>query len=500
MPTVADLDFGDDVAEFDLNLASYFIETDIYKRIVAGKTFLVTGRKGAGKTALLTYAEKRPPAGTLVLKVEASHTTYVRIQQSVEEVNGDLATLDTSFKHAWLFSTLMALADHVTKEPRLALDRDAQLVHRFAREHLNYVESDKISAIGNYVVDWFLNAKKVSIPTIVEFEREVGRGMSRLVFDEHHIMRGIKSAVSTIKKAGPGQVLLFFDKLDERWDGGPIYIAFLQGLLLAIRELRAANVDLRPVVLLRDDIYRKVTETFQHVDHFRNATERIRWDEDQLVDLLAARIRESLRSGGYPLHRQMNSQELWELAFVPTLPDRRPYPSTAYLVDRTLARPRDIILLANHARRQARSDASVIGVEDIRAAEQKYSEEKYDDLVAELSTEFPGNRDIFEHFRGLTFGRTMADLKALCGTIIDAEHTKHDWLPSTDRALIEWLYEVGFLSYTVQGGALRGTRVVHSGVNDNPKELFKKGKVYVSPIFRKGLEMRDRARRQNKKS
>ena len=67
-----------------------------------------------------------------------------------------------------------------------------------------------------------------------------------------------------------------------------------------------------------------------------------------------------------------------------------------------------------------------------------------------------------------------------------------EWVPSDPLEFKRWLYRVGFLSFTKTGGALRGTRIVHSGIEREPDEFMNARKVVVSPIFRAALQMKDR--------
>jgi hypothetical protein len=45
-------------------------------------------------------------------------------------------------------------------------------------------------------------------------------------------------------------------------------------------------------------------------------------------------------------------------------------------------------------------------------------------------------------------------------------------------------------TFTTRGGILRGTRVVHSGVNADEKVILEQSRIYVSPIFRRALDMK----------
>lgn len=289
---------------------------------------------------------------------------------------------------------------------------------------------------------------------------------------------------------------VFFDKLDERWEASAGNIALVQGLLLAVRELKALNLQLHPVVLIRDDILRVATESFQHIDHFRMEIETITWNESGLVDLLAKRIRRALERKEYSLSTELKSNEYWNLVFEATVPFKKsPIPMTAWMVERTLARPRDLVLFANMALEQALSagrDVAPITKEHVKAVERKFSEQKYDDLVAELSVQWPGARNLLDVFRLQPSAFLVDELNDMIQEILTRPGLAPNWAPTDLLEFKKWLYRIGFLCFTKTGGSLRGTRIVHSGIEREPDEFMGARKVFVSPIFRAALQMRDR--------
>ncbi len=168
---------------------------------------------------------------------------------------------------------------------------------------------------------------------------------------------------------------------------------------------------------------------------------------------------------------------------------------TAWLIERTLARPRDLVLFANMALEQALSSGSIhtpITTEHVRAVERQFSDQKLGDLVAELSVEWPGSKGIFERFRLRPFSFSLEELDRFLAEILGTSEIE---IISSFRdvdSLKKWLYQVGFLCFTKKGGALRGTRVIHSGIERQADEFMAASKIFVSPIFRSALQMRDR--------
>ncbi|MBK6921175.1 MAG: hypothetical protein IPH07_27510 [Deltaproteobacteria bacterium] len=498
--SLRDVNFGKDTAEFDRDLARYFLATETYNRILAGKKSIIAGRKGSGKTALMNFFVADATPTQAVITLEASQATLLKIKQSIDRLGQDLADLDASFKHAWLFSAMLALAERVIAR-KFALTEDAQLVHKFAKEHLSYRNGDAISTVANYVISWFVHAKSISVGDIA-VEREVPAiAAHALVFDERTLLRLITSSARELNRRGE-TVYLFFDKLDERWEASRGNVALVQGLLLASRDLRALNLDLNPVVLIRDDILRVATEGFQHSDHFRMETEWIQWNEDSLLSLLAKRIAHSLRAANYAGFDALPPKDLWELVFEPSIPFKRvKIPMAAWLIERTLARPRDLVLFANLAIEQALSSGDThapIAKERVRAVERRFSEQKLDDLVAELSVEFPDAKIIFERFRLRPHTFATEELDVFLEDLVTDATLGLNWLPVDVADVKRWLYQIGFMCFSKIGGSLRGTRVIHSGIERQPGEFMIARKISVSPIFRSALQMRDRKHRDAK--
>jgi hypothetical protein len=494
--SLKDLDFGKDTAEFDKDLAEYFVTTSTYNRVLNGQRSIIAGRKGSGKTALMNYMRADAGPKQCVIALEASQATLLKIKQSVDQLGEDLADLDASFKHAWLFSIMLALSESVM-ESKFALSADAQRVHAFAKDHLAYRAPDRVAIVGNYILSWFINAKRISVGKI-SVERDIAASALPIAFDERTLLELIAASTRELNRRKK-EVYIFFDKLDERWEASTGNIALVQGLLLAVRELKAMRLDLHPVVLVRDDILRAATETFQHIDHFRMDIETISWNEASLADLLALRIKHSLVRKGYPIDPNLKPSGLWNLVFEPTVPFKKsPIPMAAWLIERTLARPRDLVLFANMALENALSSDSddvLIGKRHVKAVERNFSEQKYDDLIAELSVEWAGARALLETFRSRPSTFVASELDDLLTEILTKPGLAPDWTPESVEALKAWLYRIGFLCYTKAGGALRGTRVIHSGIEREADEFMTAQKVFVSPIFREALRMKDRRMR-----
>lgn len=480
------VDFGRDTAEFDQHLSEYFLETPTFQLVVDGQRSIVIGRKGTGKTALVKYmSEGERPSHEYILKIESSHATYVKIDENLRSFVSQVKNLDSSFKLGWLFTVVLALVERFTKETTLAVTKEERDLHKFALANLGYDPADPISAIAGYVTSWIKNLKSLG-PA-----HRASPAAREPSLDEPRLLQLIVGAVDRVTKKGK-RVYFLFDRLDERWDGSELYANFLQGLLLAIKDLRANCPRVCPVVFLRDDIFDEVTKGFQHIDHYRMEIEQIRWDERSLLEMAALRIASSMRRKG-DRFADGDAVALWRVVFPEDVPFKKnPIPSHAYMIERTLSRPRDIILFATKARDVALARRnSHVTAKDLTHAETDYSQTKLKDLFAECSYRYPGLDQVVQRFRRKTAGFDRDELRMLLLEIAEEVGPQVGWIPTNEIEFMKDLYSIGFLSYTTKGGILRGTRVVHSGINADPNVILEQARVFVSPIFRKALELRD---------
>ena len=486
---VRSINFGRDTAERDEHLADYFLQTSSYERVRSGSKSILIGRKGTGKTALLKYfVSKENTSQEYVIPIEATHATYTKIDETLKSFQTTAMNLDSSFKLGWLFTTLLSLVDRVTREAQVALDKDEATVYQYAVDHMEYTPSDPISSMATYAKDWVRNLKKIG-----PIERDTSSNSTPVTFDETRLLEMIRKLISKINSKQK-IVYLFYDKIDERWDGSELYIHFIQGLLLATHSLNELQLKLRPVVLLRDDIFEAATTDFQHIDHYRMDIERIAWDEESLVKLVALRIQNSLERQHWKYAGETDV-DMWHLLFEKEVPYKKsPIPVEAYMIERTLFRPRDIILFANYAKSKAEdSKHEIVNIDNLRKAEKQYSNDKYRDLQAEVSYRFPQIKLLLETFRRKTAG---FDNEAIRLHLLEAqEKYERDfgpWLQSADdKDILKLLYDIGFICYTEKGGVLRGTRVVNSASQPDAEAILDCSRVFISPIFRKALDVRD---------
>lgn len=176
---------------------------------------------------------------------------------------------------------------------------------------------------------------------------------------------------------------VILDRLDENWIDGAVKYQLVRALIEALKSLRRMS-DLKVAVALRSDLMEKIIyETrdlgFQS-EKYEDYVQRLTWTADDLKVLVNKRI-------NYLFRRKYNSENVFfESIFTDSVGRDK---SFAYILDRTLYRPRDVITFINLYLEQA-AGKNEVKKSDIQAAERVYSENRRQALIDEWRPVFPG--------------------------------------------------------------------------------------------------------------
>lgn len=372
--------FGRVDAESELGLPDFFVETPAYQDIENGQKLVVTGRKGAGKTAI--YATLLDRADRLWENVYASGVVFRDYPWDLHDAAAAGGGDATAERYAALWellilrelSKLVLQADHA-HGPRRARRR----LRRFVTRNWGSVSSDARQTFARSSYKLVLEPKFMGV-SLGSFQRDrVTREQlaARLPEVNQWLRRQLQMLLHP-----DALYFVLFDDLDGGYRADePAAHARLIGLLIAAREIRiwadSGELPMTPVIFLRSDIYA--------VLHFSNKNkiasdllERIVWsdkesDHASLKNLLVERIQATIGTG---------VAEPWEALFEnETLGGASLYESMASL---THLRPRDMIFLANKCLAKAKdAEAPRIGAYHISAAVPAYS----DYLLGEIADE-----------------------------------------------------------------------------------------------------------------
>jgi hypothetical protein len=472
------IDFGATAAERDGCLSYWFVETAFFRRVLSEDVALVVGPKGTGKSAIHRILNERqgllgqrdrdvfiPTSG---LQGPPDFSPIVRILSGADA---------DDYKSAWkLYIAVHVAQTLLSKRTLLSVDTDAirtllraaGVMPGVAGMPLGQWMAESLPALtatvscGGVPVTFGLQAPSVA--------HSANRAL-----DITELLRVEQEALD----AADRRARVLIDRVDEVSSGSA---GWIQARLRALEALMAAVVDLeayssiRPIVFMRDDLYRQLS--FVNKDHLTDRRVEIAWTDDDLVLLAARRLALSdvfrtwrgVVDNPSAIDLVAARDLLWSvLEVVGGLEPRVAISQLLDLARDSLGRvsPRDLIHLLSEAVRLRLEDIEERGVfsEDdallppkwILEASHIVSRHKVDDfLLGEFPHVWPliAGMECSESFR---FG--VASLEELAGLSSHAEFL----------AMLDFTYRIGFLKPADAKSVLRCTQVE------------------VAPLYRPGL-------------
>lgn len=389
------LDIGDVSAENEIRpLEGYFVETGQYYEARRGYARLIVGRKGAGKTAIF-YALRHSLGGghsRLVLDLKPEGHQFVRLREAV------LAKLSPGLQEAaltgfWMSILLGELAHRVVDDEYSWATRDP--ARRLRYDELVEVYKDFGPAEkGDFSQRLLYQVERLSRQDAQIEKKGAENAVAELLFRKD--IRVVRDAVTGYLEEKE-EVWLLLDNLDKGWPtrgASSEDIMIIRTLLECTRKLQRqlerSNVEFHVLVFLRNDIYEHLIE--ETPDKGKDTAVILDWaDAAAFKEMFRRRV---LASG--QLEGEFDS--IWGTIFAPAVGTRD---SFSYVAERTLMRPRDFLSFVHNAIEVAinRGHDKVLE-EDLRQAEEIYSEDSLRMIGFELQDVCPGVPDILYQFLG----------------------------------------------------------------------------------------------------
>jgi hypothetical protein len=214
------------------------------------------------------------------------------------------------------------------------------------------------------------------------------------------------------------------------------------GILEGTHALQTALPILRPLIFVRDNIFRAVAATDD--DYSRNTEGvfvRLHWPEHTLLNFVAKRIRLALKLD------EENDYRIWNRIAARTLSGLQGFRKCLNL---TLYRPRDLLSLLNETFLiAAQSGRKEIVEEDIAASAKVISRTRLVDLQKKYKTVFPALEPLSNAFTGAKSELTTEDVadivKAVVANPALSATVKQDLALLDTPHIIKTLYGVGFV-------------------------------------------------------
>jgi hypothetical protein len=445
-----DLTFGQRVAEEEGEaLASYFVETDHWRRLYSGDVDVIYGPKGAGKSALYSLLLRREKdlLDRRIILVPAENP---RGAPAFRDLVADPPMSEREFVALWklYFATLLSDAFDTL---RLGGTAAVELRDALAQEGLvRNKRSLQATLQGAYAY-----VRRFFRPTAVETGLQLdpisqmpSAITGKIVFGEPALdeaKRGFRSVdallqlCSDVLVESDFTVWLLLDRLD---------VAFAESPLLeqnALRALFKVYLDLltheriRLKIFLRTDIWRRISEGgFREASHItRHMT--IDWNRTSLLNLVIRRTTQNVRVMQFynttpeDVLETSATQETFLYRFCPDQVDVGPNkPSTFdWLLSRTRDAsqsnaPRELIHMLNSLRNQQVRRLEVGEPEP--DGERLFARPVFKDALPEVShvrleqtlyAEYPQLRALVEKLRGQKASQTTRSLAVLWGVTED---------------------------------------------------------------------------------
>jgi hypothetical protein len=354
------IDFGKVSAERDDLLHHYFFDNGVLHSVIESpSSFLVLGRKGAGKTAVFRYLTENPK--------QFIRPDDVLVALSFEDYNWNVHALLTNeskaesmiYKQSWKF---VILVEAVKGLCQWHSNRNKKLPQRLAaaQKLLEKLFDSPVPSIYQIVGRKLLSLSGLKLPS-GGFDLEEGRLDSitmqagEITFDQvekdsglrSHLSQNIENIIAVLEKSltfesGWPRVFVCFDRVDEAWDEDSFESSrrVIAGLVSAADAVTTQyKGDLRPIIFLREDIFDVLS--INDANKLReDCGKLLHWNLESLTKLALKRANYFGASADQPPFADIDSM------FDKTEMRQRSRPSS-YIVRRTMMRPRDLISILN---------------------------------------------------------------------------------------------------------------------------------------------------------
>jgi hypothetical protein len=459
------IDLGRLDADADHKLADYFVTTEHAKVALSGRRTLFLGRKGSGKTALFLqlprlYQESGRRLG--VVQVTPDQYAWAALKEYQEQ--GILA--EQAHTNAWRLTLGIETAAYLLA----AEDIDWSLPAEGALDRLRKFMSDNY---GDFRPDLLRTArsliKGVRSFNLTAFGFGVGaaRDIDAITVTPAAIDALFELLNIVLQEYG---LVILLDRLDDSWDGSAESKTLLVGLLKAAKDLNdrlGLNEDdagLSVIVFLRSDIYDALQ--FDDKDKHRPTEDHITWSTTELREMVGRRM-----------PPDVEVSDLFEVGEM-----RGSIAPFNYILKRTFLRPREVLQFLEECRREAGYSVTEISKDDIRAAEDRYSHWKVDDLKQEFRKVYPFFDFLIDAFRNElhrydSFAEVEEMLKAKIPSVVQELGFQR---------ILDILYEASVIGVRVSNAG--SPRFKSEKVNST---LPGEGAVYVHQSLLKGLNVRE---------
>lgn len=444
VPALERLDLGDPVAENEEEtLGSYFVRTGTFSEITSGKTVLIAGRKGSGKTAafLRAAAEFRGRGHHLVCTIQPQGFDFeglIHVVKRFESGGSGAYVVESLWKY--LITTEIALAIHQDLSAReiATLSHDVELpMLTFLGRYSATIEPDfsvrletALRAVGS----------SGAAASVEDGRRRISEALHAGPILE--LNERIRPILRTFHR-----VVVLIDNLDKGWErtaDTERLARILTGLLSASRHLTESlskggigrlggGPHVAVIPFIRSDILERLSPAVRERDKL--PVVRLQWDDAHL-------LRRIVEQRGVESLRIASPEEFWSTVFATRLVDE----SVPEMVLRcVIPRPRDILVFCKCAVLVARDRGhGLIEEEDLQEARLQYSNFAIDALRVESAASEYSVDELFVQMLGMS---RIVDENEIVAAV-----ARGGLLEPRARDVLRQLVEMSFVGYEIEVG------------------------------------------------
>ena len=291
---LSDLSFGERVAENEsAKLAEYFVKTEQWNSLLAGKVDVIFGSKGAGKSALYTLLMNENgnllQEGIVLLSAEKPTGQTV-----FSDITSAPPTSESEFVSLWKIYLCQLITDWLMSNDKC--EGDAEIVSMHLIDAGLLEDDNTLRKLVNRAKSF---AKKlVSIDSLEGGVSLEGGINGKITFKEPSVKEqknGYRSIDELLSKLNNHleklniSIWVLCDRLDVAFDESmDLEKNALRALFKVYRDIEEYSA-IRLKIFLRDDIWRRIThEGFREASHITRAT-TISWTDRNLMNLIMSR-------------------------------------------------------------------------------------------------------------------------------------------------------------------------------------------------------------------
>ncbi len=443
-----------------------FFESADFRTLIEGSDrCIVVGRRGTGKSALAYMLNRHfhVQKDWLVIAVAPDEADIIGVRPLLEPFGARFRLIRAAATICWRYGLLIEIASHL----RFRHQFKKHAAFEFLNEHLQ-----RWTIQGTSFVYRLSSAFRAATADQSNPETIVGDLARRLELSR------IEEAVRSVLNDIGLECVILLDRLDEGYEPDDIGVGFIDGLTQTAIDIRDKFDNIRPIVFLRDNIYRALAQKDPDFSRTIEAqTIRLHWDEYALLNVTANRFREAFKIA------QEQSIKVWDRAVASGLEGKEGFKKCLRL---TLYRPRDLLILLNSSFFNAiKQDRERIVPEDIEASAKTISLHRLDDLRKEYTAILPTLPSLIERFAEGPAEMTVAYASERIAPLLTADNLSNDVkqhlaIVNTPRACLSELYSVGFLG--IRNSANSNVVFCHDG-REPAREFTDNQKVLVHPCY-----------------